>query len=128
MALRIRRYNSLNWVVERFQEGGTRLPSGKVTRKKWIITGYHPSLARACMDALTELIPIGTAGADIVPAIHAAKEAILAALQAATCPAAGLGSATGRDRPKKVSEVKKIEISSKRPSPEALKGKPPQKA
>lgn len=84
MKLRIRRYNLINWTVERYKEAGQILPNAAVTREGWTVTGYHTTLERACLDALTELVPVGAVGQEILDSLAAGQEAIGHALRSAS--------------------------------------------
>lgn len=56
--VRVRRADSLNWVVEVLVPGG-KMRRGKVTSDHWRITGYHPNLRRALLAAPEEALPMG---------------------------------------------------------------------
>lgn len=83
--LRIRRYDSHNWVLERFIPGGEPTSFGKPTRDRWQLAGFASSLERVCQLALAEAIPVGTTGAaDVLTALKRSELAILQALSRAS--------------------------------------------
>ncbi len=82
--LRVRRLDDHNWVLERETPGGKPYRAGGkegVSKARWDITGYYPSLERAARACLTEAVVAGHTGQDILDRLARAEVAILAALK-----------------------------------------------
>jgi hypothetical protein len=93
MKFRIRRRDALNWVIERFQEGGQEITRGRyvgqLTKEKWDDVnpvGYFPNLKHATRRMMDEVLADewpeeGWTGEDLTQAMEAAEARVLAAVE-----------------------------------------------
>lgn len=82
--LRMRRYDSMNWVVERHVASRKVWVGGKEVqaKAKWVILGYYNRPEHAVMGLLRDVMPDGPFGGheEVLEAIAEAEARLLAAL------------------------------------------------
>lgn len=79
---RIRRYDSMNWVLEEFTPGGLHPVTREQALNKWIVIGYYGQLSDLTRHLLDRsiILPDKATGQQILDAIKEAEQHITASL------------------------------------------------
>jgi hypothetical protein len=82
-------YDAMNWTVEEFIPGGKEIVSGParglVTKDKWRVLGFYPSLKFAALALMDKAAPLGEEGlaSNLLERWNAAEAHVLEAVECA---------------------------------------------